>query len=359
VAVDNGNVYAAGFDDATSGTVWKNGAILYQLSNSGTFFSVVIVGSDVYMAGSESVSGTTVGRVWKNGIADTGYADARSLRSVFIDGNDVYAAGITISKDAAVWKNGTLLYTFTAGDGTHTAYSVVVDSGDVYTAGYINTGIYYAPTLWKNNTLFYTLEAGDPYYSKMELRILNGDNYVAGYNTKKCGGTVWKNGGATNGGQTIETRIGSALCNAYSVFVSNNGDLYVAGEVSDCGNYAAAAWEKGKGDYLSPGWGTAWSIVVGTVNNSGSNNGGDVNVSEIADYKPCVYPNPTTGKLSVVSSQLSEMGGKVEIYDIVGQVVFVSATSSTSPETVIDISHLSAGLYFLKVDGKIFKVVKE
>jgi len=72
-----------------------------------------------------------------------------------------------------------------------------------------------------------------------------------------------------------------------------------------------------------------------------------------------IYPNPTNGQLSVVSSQFSEMGGEIVIYDIVGQIVFTSAMSPHSPEATIDISHLSAGLYFLKVDGKTVKVVKE
>jgi len=47
------------------------------------------------------------------------------------------------------------------------------------------------------------------------------------------------------------------------------------------------------------------------------------------------------------------------MYDVVGQVVFTSHLSKLSPETTIDISHLANGLYFLKVDGKVFKVVKE
>jgi hypothetical protein len=28
-------------------------------------------------------------------------------------------------------------------------------------------------------------------------------------------------------------------------------------------------------------------------------------------------------------------------------------------ETTIDISHLAAGMYFLKVDGKMYKIIKE
>ena len=71
-----------------------------------------------------------------------------------------------------------------------------------------------------------------------------------------------------------------------------------------------------------------------------------------------VYPNPTNGKLHITYAETLR-ATSVQMFDVVGQVVFVSALSSTSPETTIDISHLSAGLYFLKVDNKVIKVVKE
>ncbi|MCL2132593.1 MAG: T9SS type A sorting domain-containing protein, partial [Lentimicrobiaceae bacterium] len=74
---------------------------------------------------------------------------------------------------------------------------------------------------------------------------------------------------------------------------------------------------------------------------------------------PKLYPNPTTGKLSVFSYQLSEMGGEVEIYDVVGQVVGAYRIRPENTEITIDISHLSAGMYFLKIDGKTYKVVKQ
>ncbi|MCL2132069.1 MAG: leucine-rich repeat protein [Lentimicrobiaceae bacterium] len=92
-----------------------------------------------------------------------------------------------------------------------------------------------------------------------------------------------------------------------------------------------------------------------------TNKSGDVGISnyELGMMNYVVYPNPTTGKLTVFSSQLSEIGGEVEIYDVVGQVVFTTTVSPQFPEMIIDISGLSAGLYFLKVDGKVLKVVKE
>ena len=69
-----------------------------------------------------------------------------------------------------------------------------------------------------------------------------------------------------------------------------------------------------------------------------------------------VYPNPTTGKI-VVSGQLSDVN--VEVFDIVGRNVGAYCIRPESNETTIDISHLSAGMYFLKIDNKMVKIIKE
>ena len=69
-----------------------------------------------------------------------------------------------------------------------------------------------------------------------------------------------------------------------------------------------------------------------------------------------IYPNPTNGQLTINNEQLTIKN--VEIFDVIGQVVFTSQLSKLSPETTIDISHLSNGLYFLKIDGKVFKIIK-
>jgi len=86
------------------------------------------------------------------------------------------------------------------------------------------------------------------------------------------------------------------------------------------------------------------------------------NITEKINLK--VFPNPTNGKIVVSSSSAGSLPGDgtlsvVEVYDVVGQVVFTSAMSNLSPETTIDISHLTNGMYFLKVDGKTFKVIKQ
>jgi len=74
-----------------------------------------------------------------------------------------------------------------------------------------------------------------------------------------------------------------------------------------------------------------------------------------------VYPNPTTGLLSVVSSQLSENRihpNVIEISDIAGRVVHNVACTENRATVKIDISHLPAGVYFLRIGNETVKVVK-
>jgi hypothetical protein len=74
-----------------------------------------------------------------------------------------------------------------------------------------------------------------------------------------------------------------------------------------------------------------------------------------------LYPNPTTGKITITYEDKGACT-LVKVYDVVGQVVFTSAVSSPPSEglgeLVIDVSHLANGMYFLKINNKIFKIIK-
>jgi len=79
-----------------------------------------------------------------------------------------------------------------------------------------------------------------------------------------------------------------------------------------------------------------------------------------------IYPNPTTGQLKIEngSSTGSLPGDRtlsiVEVYDVVGCKLWaVSGAELHDSQFTIDISHLANGMYFLKVDGKVFKVIKK
>ncbi|MCL2130926.1 MAG: T9SS type A sorting domain-containing protein [Lentimicrobiaceae bacterium] len=73
-----------------------------------------------------------------------------------------------------------------------------------------------------------------------------------------------------------------------------------------------------------------------------------------------IFPNPTTGKITI-RNEKSGMSSEIEIYDVVGRKLlsYTPLTSHSSPLIEIDISHLANGLYFLKIDGKMVKVVKQ
>jgi len=84
---------------------------------------------------------------------------------------------------------------------------------------------------------------------------------------------------------------------------------------------------------------------------------------EIAAVK--IYPNPTTGELilNLIQDKNGELKIKsVEVFDIYGRAL-LSFVSLMSPKTTIDISHLSTGVYFLRIrteQGEVVrKVVKE
>jgi hypothetical protein len=69
-----------------------------------------------------------------------------------------------------------------------------------------------------------------------------------------------------------------------------------------------------------------------------------------------VYPNPTTGELSVVSYQFSV--SEIVIYDVSGRAL-LSQVSLMSPETTIDISDLPGGVYFVKIRTEAGEVVRK
>jgi len=68
-----------------------------------------------------------------------------------------------------------------------------------------------------------------------------------------------------------------------------------------------------------------------------------------------IYPNPTNGQLRITNYELRE-NTVIEIYDVYGKNL-TPLTSHSSP-LILDISHLANGMYFLKIDNKMFKIIK-
>ena len=86
---------------------------------------------------------------------------------------------------------------------------------------------------------------------------------------------------------------------------------------------------------------------------------GNVGIAETENYPSLrVYPNPArNGELRVENGELKE-NSVIEIYNVVGQKL-QSTTVNLQSTITIDISHLTNGMYFLKIDGKVARFVKE
>ncbi len=74
-----------------------------------------------------------------------------------------------------------------------------------------------------------------------------------------------------------------------------------------------------------------------------------------------VYPNPARDELRITSDKMQVTS--IEFFDVIGKKVFTPTVSQRSSEIVINISHLQAGVYFMRISTKggetIKKVVKE
>jgi len=92
--------------------------------------------------------------------------------------------------------------------------------------------------------------------------------------------------------------------------------------------------------------------------------GDSTNIVEMDNYLSLrVYPNPTNGQLTISLPNPSEGGAyemeNVEIYDVVGKKQKIIINYQLSTIHSIDVSHLANGIYFLKVNNKVVKFVKQ
>jgi Leucine-rich repeat (LRR) protein len=87
-----------------------------------------------------------------------------------------------------------------------------------------------------------------------------------------------------------------------------------------------------------------------------------VGVKENSLSNILIYPNPTKGELHVTNVTCD--GRDIEIFDMLGRLQKVEGrkrkaeSGGEKGETVLDISRLPAGIYFLKIDNQTVKIIK-
>ena len=111
---------------------WKNGSINYLTDGSSFSIanSICVNGSDVYVVGDYSASGSSSSSdatLWKNSVPTNLTTNSGTAQSVFIKNGDVYVCGYDYDKTytATIWKNNKK---FHLSDGTKKEFanSVVI-----------------------------------------------------------------------------------------------------------------------------------------------------------------------------------------------------------------------------------------
>jgi len=80
----------------------------------------------------------------------------------------------------------------------------------------------------------------------------------------------------------------------------------------------------------------------------------ELNITDFTFSQISIYPNPTTSELRIESGELKIED--IKIFDIYGKIQRIG---NWGTENTIDLSHLSAGIYFVKISTEVGEVVKK
>jgi hypothetical protein len=249
---------------------------------------------------------------WKNGVA-TILPNGDRTSSIFVKGNDIYLAGALNYLSAKYWKNG---IEKTLNPPTSQTYvnSIVVVNEDVYVCGTsISSGSMSKVTYWKNGEPTY-LTDGVNNAGANSMTIVNGDIYVLGYETVTTPDLIyqqkkyWKNGVPKN----ITNEAGSSgLIDATSIFVSNNGDIYIIGNnqgVFKC-------WKNGVSEtnYINARSFNAVDVVNNDVYIVGSKYNFTAGKTQPAYWKNDVATYITDGAIDATANSIKVIGSDIYI----------------------------------------------
>lgn len=209
---------------------------------------------NVYVAGYEIQKGTflQIAKYWVNGKETLlsnvpGNLNNSKAYSIFVSGNDVYVAGTNFN--AVYWKNDTLV---TLDNAYSSAYSIYVQGKDVYAAGeeLISTG--FIAKYWKNGVATNLTGKYENAIAKSIYVTDNGDVYIAGQEVYGNPAAVyWKNGVIAN------LTDGSIPATANAIYVNGNG-AYVVGNIST----QAVYWKNNVPVYVTDG---TWSATINAL----------------------------------------------------------------------------------------------
>jgi hypothetical protein len=258
IVVAGTDVYVAGVEgnfvnNTSRAKYWKNGQEIFLTGATGAVAnSIIVVGSDVYVAGYEN----DVAKYWKNGQAvSLGNGQNFTMAScIFVVGPDVYVTGMELIPNAPsralYWKNGQPVLL----SGGFYASSITVTGSDVYVAGYQPvSGLATESKYWKNGQPV-SLTNGLDYSNAASITLAGSDVYIAGYDGRVA--KYWKNG------QSVSLSNGLKFATATSI-TTFGADVYVAGHEAVSNTVSIASyWKNGQAITLSNGTGKAYANSI-------------------------------------------------------------------------------------------------
>jgi len=265
---NNGDIYVAGrehfsvYESRSKAKLWKvsNGVLketidLTDGNHPAAASFISVIGNDVHVTGYDEVSS----KLWKvsNGaIKETINLGVNEFRT-FISGNNIYvttqqqSGGAREPKLLKISNNGILTETINLYDGPHigsltNGHSLFVSkNGDAYVSGWEARDYEYVPKLWKvSNGVVETINLNSKYdfYWPTALSIFaHGNNiYVAEFAALLFNGwppsplPAYRNRvlKVSNGTVKVIADFGDNT-RVDSIFVSDNGNVYVIGKNSD------------------------------------------------------------------------------------------------------------------------------
>lgn len=143
----------------------------------------------------------------------------------------------------------------------------------------------------------------------------------------------------------------AAFDNASFGVVKYNSALFIYGAFRRCGTdtiFGFAKWTGGNSSVLCSNTFSISYTYVGVAEH--------INFSDLK-----IYPNPVTNKLNITSENFEQHNFTLQIYNALGEVVFFK--DNLNNENIIDLSGITPGLYFVKIQNatqqKTFKLIKK
>lgn len=141
-------------------------------------------------------------------------------------------------------------------------------------------------------------------------------------------------------GQALDWNLGGNAVKVYRILADNNGTKHF--DIND--------WKEGNGGVWED-----WYVVNGTLTENSGNpiNCIPVNTSNLLKYEVTITPNPVTN--GVLNIQAEKVIQNIEIYHINGQLI--RTFRSLHSNVTLDVSDLNSGMYLVKIDGNVWKIV--